>query len=110
MKKLVLTIVIILLLIAIGLSTFAYIGSYIGEEKSPDQNYTLKYFKSFNPLKIYWSMPGGKACEPRWIRLYDQTNKKLNQLYTTSCELEMQVTWTNNQVFLPDGKTIWPLP
>lgn len=99
-----------LILAGVVLGVLAYRGVYLGAENSPDNKYTLRYYRSHNYFKLFWSMPGGPACEPRWIRLYDGAETKLNELYTTSCALEMSVSWLDKQVILPDGSTIWELP
>jgi len=100
----------LLMLAGAGISIFAYRGVYLGTEISPNKKYSLHYYRSYNPFRMFWSMPGGSACEPRWVRLYGVSEKKLNELYTTSCALEMQATWLDKQVILPDGDTIWELP
>ena len=110
LKIVLVSVLLLLILTGTGLSLYAYRGVYLGSENSPNNNYSLRYYSSFNPFKIFWSMPGGSACEPRWIRLYDKSETKLNELYTTSCALEMQAHWIEKQVILPDGNTIWELP
>lgn len=101
----------IALILAIMVTGFlAYHGQYLGQEKSPNGMYTLKYYSSFNPFKMQWSMPGSSSCKPRWIRLYDKQGNKLKELFTTECEMEMPVRWLDKQAILPDGKTIWQLP
>ena len=109
-KRLTITIVAVLIFIALALGSVAYFGTLLGEESSPDKKYTLRYYSSINPFKIYWSMPGDQACRPRWVRLYTQSGVKLNEKYTTSCELEMAAVWIKSEVILPDGETIWTLP
>lgn len=101
----------LLLVVAVaGWVLYAYYPSYLGEEHSPNKEYTLRYYSYFEPFKIYWSMPGGSSCKPALIRLYDKSGTKLNELHTTDCSLEMQVYWIDQKVFLPDGDTMWDLP
>jgi hypothetical protein len=88
----------------------AYRGTLTGEEHSPDGAFSLRYYQSFNPFKIEWSMPGGSACKPFWIRLYSKDDEKVKELYTTNCQMEMDPLWSENEVFLPDGETVWSLP
>lgn len=102
--------VVILLLGGLLAAVLAYRGTYLGEQQSPDGMFTLRYYKSFKPFAMVWSMPGDTACTPEWVRLYSHDNKKLNELYTTSCHREMEPHWYEDQVILPDGETIWKLP
>lgn len=62
----------LLLLAGSSLALYAYAGAYLGEESSPNHQYTLRYYRSLNPFKVVWSVPGDSACQPRWIRLYDK--------------------------------------
>jgi len=100
----------VLLLGSVFTAIQAYRGTYIGEDTSPDGMFTLRYYKSFNPMRIIWSMPGDTACTPEWVRLYDSNDEKLNELYSTSCQREMDPRWINKKVYLPDGVTVWILP
>lgn len=102
----------LLLIVVLTLLTafLAYRGQYLAQESSPTGEYTLKYYSSFNPFKIQWTMPGDSSCKPRWVRLYNKNGDKLNELYSNDCAIEMQVSWFDDQVVLPDGETIWPLP
>ena len=112
-KRLVLLItvpVIVLLLGGLLTAILAYQGTYLGEQKSPDGRYSLRYYESFNPFKMKWSMPGDTACTPEWVRLYSKEGDKLNELYSTNCLREMDPLWDKNEVILPDGETIWKLP
>ena len=109
-KNILIFFALLLVLAATGLGIYAYRGSYLGEEYSPNKEYTLRYDSSINPFKMYWSMPGDSACRPMWVRLYDQSGAKLNELYTTSCELGMRASWYDQQVTLRDGNTMWDLP
>lgn len=88
----------------------AYRGTYLGEEVSPDGMYSLRYYQSFNPFQLSWSMPGDAACTPEWVRLYSKEGEKLNELYTTNCQREMAPLWSDKKVFLPDGDTVWTIP
>jgi hypothetical protein len=88
----------------------AYRGTLTGEQHNPSGTFSLRYYQSFNPFKTEWSMPGGSACKPFWIRLYSKDGEKLNELYTTNCRMEMDPLWSENEVFLPDGVTVWKLP
>jgi hypothetical protein len=99
-------------LLVSGLLTvfFAYRGTYLGEQQSPDGMFTLHYYKSFNPFRMVWSMPGDTMCTPEWIRLYNRNGDKINELYTTNCKREMEPHWYEDQVILPDGLTTWKLP
>ena len=111
-KKLKLALVsglLLLITVSASLGIHAYRGTYLGSEDSPNKKYSIRYYSSFNPFRMFWSMPGGSACEPRWVRLYDNAETKLQEVYTTSCALEMEVNWLGKQVILPDGKTIWQL-
>jgi hypothetical protein len=72
--------------------------------------FTLHYYKSFNPFRMVWSMPGDTMCTPEWIRLYNRNGDKINELYTTNCKREMEPHWHEDQVILPDGLTTWKLP
>lgn len=87
-----------------------YHGSYLGEEQSPDGKFSLRYYKSVDPFRIRWSMPGDGACDPLWVRLFDQKGRQLNELRSSSCMRENQVLWTDGEVFLSDGITVWKLP
>lgn len=99
-----------IVVIAAGAGLHLYLGSYLGEDHSPDQKYMLRYYSSDNPFKTSWSMPGGSSCDPRWVRLYDRQGRKLNEIYTNDCALENPVTWLEGKVVLPDGETVWDLP
>jgi hypothetical protein len=92
------------------LALLAYQGTYLGEQQSPDGMYSLRYYKSFNPFVMVWSMPGDTACTPEWVRLYSKAGEKLNELYSSSCMREMDPLWDKSEVVLPDGATIWKLP
>lgn len=109
-KPVLASIALLLILAGAGLGLYAYQGTLLGSENSPNGEFTIRYYRSFNPFRIIWSMPGSSACEPRWVRLYDKSDTKLYEHYTTSCSLEMQVNWLDRQVVLPDGTTIWELP
>ena len=100
---------VLLIIVLIVLIIFSYRGKFIGELTSSNGKYTLRYYSSFNPLKMEFSFPGGSSCKPMWIRLYNDDGKKLNQMYTSSCAQENKVTWLEDKVLLPDGETIWPL-
>jgi hypothetical protein len=101
----------LLIIIAIIITAYlAYKGNYLGEESNPDGEYTLKYYSTFNPFKMQWSMPGGSSCKPRWVRLYNKAGDKLNELYTTDCAMEMDARWIGGEVILSDGNTMWTLP
>lgn len=106
----ILAIILILVITLVSLGIYTYRGSYLGEESSPNKAYSLRYYSTINPLKMFWSMPGGSSCKPRWIRLYDKSGAKLNELYTTDCALEMPINWLDKELILPDGNTIWNLP
>jgi hypothetical protein len=109
-KTVLASVALLLVLAGAGLGLYAYLGVYLGAESGPNNEFSLRYYRSFNPFRMYWSTPGGTACEPRWIRLYDKSGNKLHELYTTSCALEMPVNWLDGQVVLPDGNTVWALP
>jgi hypothetical protein len=97
-------------IVALLLSVKAYRGTLIGEHRSPDGAFSLRYYESFNLFEIVWSMPGDSACEPRWVRLFDKADHKLKEIYTTSCNLENRPRWLETELILPDGETIWKLP
>lgn len=109
-KAVLAAITLLLIFVGAGLWFYTYRGVYLGAEDSPNSEYSLRYYSSFNPFRMLWSMPGDSACTPRWVRLYDKSENKLKELYTTSCELEMPANWLDKQVVLPDGKTVWGLP
>lgn len=94
----------------IGLGVYTYRGIFLGEEYSPNKEYLLRYYSSFDPFSMYWSMPGGTACKRRWVRLYNKEGNKLNEIYTTDCALENQAQWLDTELILPDGNTVWVLP
>lgn len=102
--------ILLLITMSLCLGIFMYRGVYLGEERSPNKEFFLRYYSSINPLKMFWSMPGGSSCKPRWLRLYDKSGDKLNELYTTDCALEMPVNWLGSEIILPDGNTLWTLP
>jgi hypothetical protein len=102
--------VVVLLLVGLLVAIQAYRGTYLGEQQSPCGRFSLRYYESFNPFKMKWSMPGDAACTPEWIRLYSKNGEKLNELYTTSCETEVEPHWLNDELNLSDGVTIWKLP
>ncbi len=102
--------VILLLLTGLLLVLRAYFGVYLGENRSPDGKFTIRYYDSPNPFRMKWSMPGDSACSPVWVRLYNKDGDKLNEMYTTNCQLGMDPFWSGNQVFLPDDETGWELP
>ncbi len=87
----------------------AYRGNYIGQENHPNGDFSLRYYSTFNPFKMEWSMPGGSSCKPRWVRLYNREGSKLNEVLLTDCDMEMEAQWVENQVILPDTETIWDL-
>ena len=109
-KRGILTILAVLIIPGIGLGIYAYRGTYLGGETSPNNNFILRYYSSINPFKMHWSMPGGSSCKPAWLRLYDKSGKKLKELYTTDCSFEGKTHWLDNELLLPDGKTILKLP
>lgn len=96
--------------IAAGLSVIMNSGVFLGEEFSPDRAYSLRYYRSFNPFRMIWRMPGSSVCKPRWIRLYDKDGTQLNELSTTDCAFENPTYWFHDEVVLPDGVTVWRLP
>lgn len=95
-------------IILAGVGLDIYLGNYLREERSPDQEHVLRYDSATDSFNLTWSLPGKSDCTPRWIRLYDRHGKKLNEMYTTDCALENPVIWLEGEVVLPDGKTVWP--
>ena len=98
-----------IILVIIITAIMAYRGSYIVQENYPNGEFSLKYYSTFDPFKIQWSMPGGSSCMPRWIRLYNREGSKLNEVLLTDCDMEMKAHWIENPMILPDTKTIWNL-
>jgi hypothetical protein len=107
---LIVTPVTVILLGGIIAAFLFYRGTYLGEQPHPQGGFSLRYYKSYNPFQMVWSMPGDSACTPEWVRLYNRDGEKLNELYSTNCKRGMEPHWLEGQVILPDGETIWSLP
>ncbi len=81
----------------------------LGEEFSQNKKYSIRYYESFAPFKVNWTMPGDESCKPIWVRLYNDSGNKINEVFSNNCELENEITWLEKEVILPDGNTIWAL-
>jgi hypothetical protein len=108
-KKVIIYGVLIVVVLSGFTGLFLYKGKYVGEEKSPDGAYVLKYYRTWNPFKTYASLPGGPACKPTWVRLYDNSGDKLNEILLSNCKLAMDTRWKSDSVVLGDNDTEWKL-
>ena len=111
-KYFIVIVIVIVLLMVVSIAIYTYRGTYLGEEFSDDKQYSLRYYSTIhplNPLRLSFSMPGGSACQPEWVRLYNSRGEKLNEILSSTCLREMDVSWLEGEVLIGDGETIWPL-
>lgn len=71
-----------ILVIGASLTTYKwYAGTYRWKNVSPDGEYELRYYDTFN-----FSLPRPFArCSSEWVRLYNNRGEKLKELLRHSC-------------------------
>ncbi|THB68239.1 MAG: hypothetical protein D6B27_02900 [Gammaproteobacteria bacterium] len=88
----------------------AYYGEFLGEEFSPNKEFSLRYYRKPKLFEMNFTMPGDSTCRPVWIRLYDSNDVKHAEKLTDNCNLEGRTYWFENEVLLRDFRTTWVLP